>query len=388
MVLDTNPSLDAAQAAWRASLATYYERDALPDPSLSYTFAPASIFDPSVRYGQVIALKQTFPWPGKLSAKGDVALFEAEMSAEDYQTARLDLALRTCRLYDHYYVVERSLEINAAHTALVEQLRKSIASQYAVGKASLYDALQADVVVTHLLHERTVLETERSVTVAQLNTLMHRAPGAHLAPPPQRLEALPASSDSAPTLAGLALETRPELRALAAKRSSAESAIDLAERDYFPDVTLFGSYNSMWSMVSHQFMVGASVNLPIQLGRREGAERRARARLTEADSEAIAMSDAIRSEIHQALARLAEAHHVATLYEERLIPLANKQIVAVRSAFATDDANFFEVLAAERSRWTAKQQHHAALAQLWTRRSELVRALGQIPGLEQGGADR
>lgn len=385
-VLANNPSLEAARSAWRAALSRYDEEDAPPDPVLSYSFAPGSIFDPNTRYGQVIALSQTIPWVGKLGSRGDVALHRAEMEAEDYEAARIELALRACRLFDRYYAVARALEINEAHHALVQRLTKSIRAQYAAGKAGLHDPIQVEVIQTHLHHERLVLETDRRVVQAQLNALLHRPPTAELPPPPAELGAMtpvapPAAADEQ------ALARRPELRRADAEHMSIEASLDVAKRNYAPDFTLSASYNSMWQQLSHQFMFGVSAPLPVVVDRRAGAERGARARLRANEAEQEALSDAIRAEIFEARMRLREAEHVVRLYTDRLVPLARKQARAVRPAFATGDATFYEVIAAERDLWTIERQHHEALAELHTRAAELQRALGEIPGLneETGG---
>lgn len=387
-VLANNPSLASARSAWRAALARYHQEDAPPDPVLSYSFAPGSIFDPNTRYGQVIGISQTIPWVGKLGSRGDVALYEAEMKAEDYEAARLELALRACRLFDRYYAVARALEINEAHDALVRRLAKSIRGQYAAGKASLYDPIQVEVIQTHLHHERLVLETDRRVIQAQLNALLHRPPAAELPPAPETLSA--AVPGAAPaSVEEQAVARRPELRRAEAERLAIEASLDVAQREYVPDFTLSGSYNSMWQQLSHQFMFGISAPLPVVVGRRAGAERGARARLRANESEQQALTDAIRAEIYEARMRLREAEHVVGLYAERLVPLAKKQARAVRPAFATGAVSYFEVIAAERQLWVAERQHHEALAELHTRHAELEKALGRVPGLgEDAGGDR
>lgn len=383
-VLSQNPSLEAARAAWRSALARYHEKDALPDPVLSYSLAPASIFDPDVHFGQVVQLSQTIPWIGKMGSRGDVELYKAEMQAHTYQRARIELALRTCRLFDRWYVIARALEYNHEHQALVSQLARAIEAQYATGKGTLYDPLQIEVTRTHLVHEAMVLRADADVVRAQLNALLHRGPDAALPPPPKRLPAsrLDPSQDGAEDAA---LAARPELRGAQAEQGSIVASIDLAQRDYVPDFTIFGSYNSMWSMLSHQFMFGISAPLPVVVDRRAGAESAARANLRENEHKQAALTDQVRAEVYEARVRLREARHVAELYRERLIPLADKQAEAVRPAFASGDVSFAEVLAAERGRWTVKREWHEAMALVHTREAELERAMGRVPGLAARG---
>ncbi len=386
-VLSQNPSLDSARAAWRAAVARYHEKDALPDPVLSYTVAPGSIFDPDVHFGQIIQLSQTIPWVGKMGSRGDVELYRAEMKAHSYAEARLELALEACRLFDRYYAIARSLEVVAAHDKLVAQLGKALEAQYAVGKGTLYEPLQIEVERTQLERQTVGLEAERAVVQAQLNALLHRPPGAKLPPPPDTLADAPAAPPQ-DTAERVALAERPELLGADAEHKSLEAAIDLAQRDYVPDFTLFGSYNSMWAMPAHQFMFGISAPLPLSIDRRAGAESAARAQLAENEHREVALVDRVRAEVFQARARLHEARTVARLYAERLLPLAKVQAQAVRPAFVAGDVSFAQVIAAERGHWNAVREWHQALALAQTRAAELERAMGKIPGLGTGGGDR
>ena len=380
-VLSQNPSLRAARAAWRSAAARYHVADALPDPVLSYTIAPASIFDPNVRFGQIVKLSQTIPWVGKMGSRGDVALHKADMEAMTYAKARLELALQACRLFDRYYVIERSIEINKEQQKIVVQIGKGIRAQYAAGKGTLNEPLQVEVMRTHLVHDQMVLGGDRDVVRAQLNALMHRAPDARLPPPPKTL---PLTSLDVPAAAAEkgALKERPELLRADAEHKSIEASVDVAQRDYVPDFTLFGSYNSMWAMPSHQFMFGISAPLPFVVDRREGAENAALASLDENESKREALTDKVRAEVYAAHVRLREAQHVAKLYKERLIPLTEKQVAAVRRAFGSSEATFYEVLAAQRALWTVQREWHQAVALMHTRASELERAMGKVPGLE------
>jgi outer membrane protein TolC len=386
-VLNQNPNLDAARAAWRAQAARYHVQDAPPDPVLTYTIAPGSIFDPEVRFGQIIQLSQTIPWVGKMGSRGDVELHKADMQAATYHAARLELALKACRLFDRYYVIQRSIEINEKHQKIVAQLGKAIEAQYATGKGTLNDPLQVEVTRTQLVREHLMLAADRDVVKAQLNALLHRAPDAELPPPPDELS--PSSPDVGSSAAAKqALEARPELERVDAEHKSIEAEIDVAQREYVPDFTLFAQYNTMWAMVAHQFMFGISAPLPVVVGKRDGAESAARAKLTENESRREAVEDQVREEAYEAHVRLREAQRVEKLYRERLIPLSRKQVAAVRRAFGSSEATFYEVLAAQRGLWTVEREWHRALALVQTRAAELERAMGHVPGLATKGGER
>lgn len=378
-VLARNPSVEAARHGVRAALARYPQTGSLEDPVLSYSMAPGTIFSDSASFGQTITLSQRFPWPGKLALQGDVELAEAEARQDDYEVVRQRLAYMASSLFDDYYVVTRAAEVNREHAELLTRLQLGAEAQYAAGRGSQQAPLQVEVELAHVEHQQVVLRTRRSVVVAQLNGLLHHAPDSPMRPPPRLLEVAAAIAPAVPSPTGGALpRDRPELRAAQRRLIGAESAVQLAQRRYYPDFTLSGSYNSMWARSSHQFMIGVSINLPIQMGGRDAASEEARARVAQRRSELDHVTDEVAVEVAAARLRAAEARHVAHLYEQRLLPVARAQIGAAMSDFEAGRGGFVSVIDAERNLRRVQLQQHEVIADTHRRNAALVLALGRI----------
>ena len=386
-VLESNPDVEAARQAWRAALAEVPQAEALEDPMLEYAVAPLSIVG-DAPLGHRIQLSQRLPWPGKRRLRAEVALAEAEAARSDFDRVRLELALLASDLYDDYYVVARSLEINERHRELLEQMKKSAEAQYVVGRASQQDPIQAEVELAHLAHDRIVLETQREVLVAQMNGLLHREPAAPLPPPPAELAPLDLVEKEPDELIRLALEQRPELEFQAGTVRAGEVAVDLARREFYPDLAIMGSYNSMWGMTEHQWMLGVGVNLPVWRERRHAAVDEARARTARAERERERLVDRIRVEVTEAHARAREAHHVVELYRNRLLPAARDQVDAALAGLTAGQNSFLAVVEAENNLRTVELRYETARAALQRREAALQRATGRIPGLPGDGGGR
>lgn len=384
-VLARNPSIETARQGWRAALAEYPQATALPDPMVEYSFAPLSIGSSDVSFGQVVGLSQRFPWPGKLALEGEVALAEAEVVRESYESTRQRLALMASMLCDQYYAVARSLDLNEEHRRLAEDIKAAAEAQYEAGRASQQEPLQAEVELSHVIHQRVVLDSRRAVIVAQMNGLLHRRPNLSLPPPPAQIDPGTHAIETSEALYEQALRSRPELRATASQIRGRESAVNLAERQYYPDFGVMTSYNSMWMQPDHQWMVGLSLNIPIQLGARRGAVDQAEARLAQARSQLLSADDEVQVEVERARQRLIEANHVVRLYRERLLPAARAQIEAARIGYETGRNGFQALIDAERSVRTVEIAHQEAIATLGQRRAELDHAIGRVPGLPLEG---
>jgi len=382
-VLGRNRSLESARQGWRAAIARVRQSGAFDDPLVTLEVAPLSIGSASARFGYTGMVSQRLPWPGKLSLEETVSKAEADAQRCDYEAARRELALTASLLYDDYFVAVRSIEINAHHVELMRSMQAAAIAQFEAGRASAQDPLQAEFELTHMEHDTVILASQRDITVAQMNELLHRDPELPLPPPPNEL--------SMPRVAGLAapgpmeseaVEHRPDVAGARQHAHAEEARAERAARESYPDITISTSYNSMWDMPEHRWMVGLSFNLPVQTGRRQGAVDEATAMRAKYEADAARMSDMARTQVVVTLRRLEEAGHVLHIFEERLLPIARQQVDAARAAFVSSGLPFVSVIDAEKNLRGVELDQQVAQADYDRRRSELDRAVGRMPGID------
>jgi outer membrane protein, heavy metal efflux system len=392
-VLRKNPSLAAARHGVRAALARARQAGALEDPMLDLGVAPLSIARKDVPFGYEIAVSQRLPWFGKRALESTLASTEASVEQADYELMRRELALGAASLYEQYYVAVRSLEINAQHRELVSAMREAAAAQLEGGRGSAQEPLQAEAELLELERGAIELESARDVTVAQMNELLHRAPELGLPPPPRELPTGPegrgsTGRGSAAELAQRALNASPELAVTRLRIRAEQVKAERASRDAYPDFTVAASYNSMWDMPEHRWMVGVGLNLPLHSARRSAARDEALARRAQLESEAERQADAARTRVLTALQQLRKTERVVALYETRLLPVARDQISAAQSAFAVSRAPLFSLLEAERNLRRVELDYQLLRAEQQRQHAELERALGRIPGIGEGEVGR
>lgn len=380
----TNRDVEAMRQAWRAAAADVHAQGALDDPMASYSLAPLSIGSSTAAFGQVIELRQKLPFPGKRELAGDAALDDAEVVRADFRAAQLAVAELASQLYDAAFVNARALEITDRHRALVEQMQKVSEARVASSRGSTQDVLQAEVELGHLEHERVMLEAERETIAARINGLLHRPPDAALPPAPSELT-VPAMPADEAALEHAALADRPQQAAASARIRASETRVAIAERAYYPDFEVRGSYNSMWGMPEHRWMIGVGLNVPIQRGKRDAEVEAAEARVAQARAAAEGAGDEIRVDVARAQRELVEAIHVVHLYDERLLPAAKQQVDAALSGFTSGTNDFPAVIGAERGLRDIELAAFRARAEAWTRQAALDRAVGRLPGGDHGG---
>ncbi len=124
---------------------------------------------------------------GKTPSSGRAAAFEASAAKRDIERIRQELAEEASQAYYDYFLVFRSIAINAESVEIVKQLKANAESRFATGKALQQDVLQADVETGRLEEQRLSLTRLEAVNRARLNTLLNREPNESLGTVPDEL---------------------------------------------------------------------------------------------------------------------------------------------------------------------------------------------------------
>ncbi len=378
-VLARNPSVAAAREGLRGALAEVEQARGLDDPKIGYEVAPLSIAG-DAPVGQAISVRQKLPFPGKRRLAGEVALARAEVDAADLEAVRLELAQLASELYDDYYVAARALEINAHHDQLLAEIKKSAEAQYVAGRAAQQDPIQAEVELAQLARERITLEAERDQIAAQLNGLLHRAPGAQLPPAPASLTLVIAPAGTSAELQELALRRTPRREAARARIRAGRTKTAAAQRDFYPDVELMSSYNTMWDMPEHRWMVGLMIDVPIQRGKRHAAVAQAEAQTARARFEDERLADQIRVDVDRAYRKVTEAESLLSVLTDKLLPAARAQVDSARAGFTAAKNSFLAVVEAQNNLREVELSLEMTRAELSRRRAALAREVGVAPG--------
>ena len=383
----SNPTLVAAEHAWRAALARYPQVTSLDDPMLSYALGPSSIGSNNVDFAQKIELSQRLPWPGKLGLRGKAALSEAEARREELRTAKDKLVQQAKVAFFEFYYVYRAIETNEINKTILQEFKRTAEAKYAAGTASKQDALQAEVAHNHLLHRGIVLERMRRVTKGRMNTLLNRSPDATLPPPPGAL-ALPAQRPVYATLVSRSLEARPEIRALLHRVRGQQATLDLAHKDFWPDFTVTGGYSSFWQQDDLQPYIGLGFNIPIQTGRRRAAVNESTSEIFRLRARVSDLAANVALEVQDAFERVVESEHVVELYRSQLVPSAEENLEAARSEYSVGKTDFLSMLTAERGLMEAQLEFHKAVSRYHQSFADLERVVGAPLFTEDGHENR
>jgi outer membrane protein TolC len=306
--------------------------------------------------------------------RGSAASAAADARKGDMGDVRLRLSEAARTAFYDYYLARRHTEVNDSTYRLVAQFREIAWNKYQVNQAAEQDVLQADVELATIESRRTELARDEQVAVARVNTLLHRAAEHPLPPPPAAIR-LGNSLPGAEALQQIAEQSRPDLAALQARIRAEEANVELACKEYYPDVNLVGMYDARMPE-NMRAAVGMDINVPLPNGRRSAAEREASERLAQRRAEYQERLDQVRYEVQSSLAQAQQSERVVHLYEERILPAAVRSVESAQAGYINGKLDFLRLLDAERQVNTQREMYHQAMADYHRRLAELERAVG------------
>jgi outer membrane protein TolC len=133
-------------------------------------------------------------------------------------------------------------------------------------------------------------------------------------------------------------------------------------------------------------MASLSLNLPLWIGRYRAAEREARARLRASARRREDKANQLLTDLKFAVFHFRSAERKADLYGNSLIPKAEQALAASQRAFAGGEADFFDLIEAQRTLLEFQLAHERALADRAQRLAEIEMLVGRSIERRRGGA--
>jgi cobalt-zinc-cadmium efflux system outer membrane protein len=379
--MENNPQLRAArsqvEAGWKkVDQATAWEA---PQIGIEFFQTPTKSFPNPVKDGMETDyfIQQMFPFPGKLSAAGNSAENNAMMLEQGYKALERKVISEVKSAYYDLYLVQRKIRINTDNQELMRQFQKIALKHYEVGTGEHHEALRAQVELSTLINEGIILQKEKRAAEAMLNTLLSRPTDSPLGfVPDPDLSAAQLTFDQ---LKPIALESRPEVRAMHYAIDMSQSEVQLSKREYFPDLMLRFAYKDMAGTPNNFWSAVAGVSIPLAFWSRgkysskvEENELNAR----KAEEEFNSMKNTTLFEVQDALLKVQTNQNLVQLYKNTVIPQARQTLETTIIAYQTGRSMFLWLIDIYRTLLNAQLSYHQSVMDFMKSQVELERAVG------------
>ena len=362
-------------AAAAAAAARYPQAISLDDPIVAATISPRLFGSHEMEGGYRVEASQKYPWPGKLSLRGQYAASEARAAGHDVNDTRLQLIESAYNAFADYYLAERGLDVNRESLRLLRAFRNNAETLYKTGKVQQQDLLQADVEIGQQRQRQLTLMRMRRVAQARINTLLHLPPESPVPPSPGEVPTRGTLPDET-TLRAVALARRPDLQAMADHIEAERAALCLAHKEYYPDFEAMAAYDEFWNERQLRPQLAVRMNLPVRLAKRDAAVREAEAKLGERIAELNRLTDEVNFAVDQAYQETGESDKTVSLYEKTILPAAEQNVKSAQTSYITSKIPFISLIEAERSVVDLRDRYYEATADAFRRRAALERAVG------------
>lgn len=288
---------------------------------------------------------QEFPLWGKRELRRSVALAAVDAARGKERAAQDELDERIKVAFARYYAVSQALAVNQDVARLARLRTATVMRRYGEALGDQSDAILAQVDETRTAAERIRLEAVRNTAIARLNALLARTAGAPIARPSQP-RTLPATDLAIAPLADRARASNPRLATGVAAIRGAASERQLAERAWYPDVTL-GAGAIQRDNGPTGFMASVAIKIPLQRGPKFAGEREATARMSMAERELDTTQAEIEGDLAEAVANLNAARQTRQLLRDRLLPQQSTAYRSLLAGYAQGRGELAPVLDAE-----------------------------------------
>lgn len=335
--IQANPAIESARQGWKAAVERYRIANAFADPKFSLTY-PFETKIGATEWG--ISFSQGIPYPGRLTAEGEVVSAEIRLAQLTYDKTLREVVVGVRQSAYELLYLQAARKIAAGNQELLAQLSASGLASYAQERTTLIDLARASAQSGQLQYDTLLLQELEETEITRLNALLGRPPGTPIGP--LVTPALRPLTTSLDELYRLAAENRSEVLLAKTNQIKAERGVTLAHYQTLPEFELGLFVNNVQAgdpMIDPNQTgiksIGAtlSLSLPIWFSKNRGRQGEAEAELGRSKSEVGSQINEARAEVGRLFFRLRNAERLIRLYREDLLPQAAKAVETAESWF-------------------------------------------------------
>jgi outer membrane protein TolC len=331
-----------------------------------------------MQMNQMVSFMQMFPWFGKIDARTEAAMKSAEAAYQMYQSARLELFREVKEGFYEYAYLAKAIEIAMENLELLKHLEEVVRTKYTTTAAGQPDMIRAQMELAKLEYVLRSVEQLRKPTVSKLNKALTLPEDTNLPwPKVETIESAPLEYDR---LVSMLRQNNPELAGLSSEAMAARSRIELAKKNFYPDIgvgvewTDFERSGGMSGRDSVAVMF--QMNLPLWRESYSASERQAQAAAMSIEQEKNDTENTLLAKAAQSYYDYNDSVRRIRLYGDSLIPKAEELLRTSETAYLSGTIDFLSLIDSQRLLLEYNLSYQRALADSQQKLAELEMLVG------------
>ncbi len=382
-----NDGLKSHFEQWRIAMTKIPQSQALDDPRFTYGYYIEEVETRTGPQKQRFSLSQKFPWFGKLQARGDAAAAAAKAAHHRYEAEKLKLFKNVKQAFYEYAYLYDAIGVARQNLELLKHFEQVAQSRYRTAATSHPDIIRAQIELAMLEDHLTELTNMQQPVVSGLNAMLGRRAEKPLPWPQCEKEVL--TQLDADAVFQLIEQQNPELAAFEEDIQSARHRVELAQKRYYPDVSLGLDWiqtdeargSNVWGSGRDPVIAMISINIPLWTDSYKASESQARAEIRKTTSMEAQKQLDLAAHAVKVLYDVQETSRKADLYQKTLIPKAREMLEVSESSYRTGGVDFLNLIDAQRKLLTFELTYQRILTDHQKRLAELEQLTGgPVPG--------
>ncbi len=348
-----NAGLKASFAQWRVATMAVPQAKALDDPRFTYGYFIEEVETRTGPQKQRFSISQMFPWFGKIEARTDAAAASAKAAYYQYQAEKLKLFAKVKHAVYEYAYLHEAIGIAEQNLELLKHFEQVAQARYRTAATTHPDIIRAQIELALMEDHLTSLRNMQAPMVSGLNAILNRDSQEPLAWPKNETAFMTLDSEQ---VFSLIEEQNPELAALKKEIQAARHQLELAQKRYYPDVSVGVDWiqtdsarmPNTWGSGRDPIVAMVSVNIPLWADSYKAGENQARAKIRKARSRQMQTEYDLAAHAADVLYDVEETHRKAQLYKNTLIPRAKEMLEVSESAYRNGSVDFLNLVDAQR----------------------------------------
>ena len=381
LAIQDNPNLAAMQARYEALAFVPSQAGSLPDPmvSLNAMNFPTDTFNRSQEpMTQVqIGISQMFPFPGKLGLKQQAAEYDTQIAGHSLEEGKLQLIKNVKTKWWQLYYLDRALETVAHSQTLLRQFITVAKIKYETGKGLQQDLLLSQLELSKLMDREIQLTALRRNQAIKLNLLTDRPANTEIVLSDKISKRMP-NLRSDDELYLRAESVRPRLKQMQTKVDAAQSRVDLAQRNRYPDFKLAMNYGDRSDGRSDFVSVMVGVKIPLYTGVKQSKA------VSQKNLDLIKNRYVFRNEkglvmaaISSAITDYQRARQQFSLFGSGIVPQAQQTVASMLAGYQVSEVDFLNLVRSQITLFNYELRYWKALSDARLALARLEAAVGE-----------